>query len=106
MTTHPNRWPEVRPSNPTPAQIRALRMSLGFSVRQAAELVHASLVSWQQWEENPAKGRSRRMHPAFWELAVIKARRILAARMERERREREWDLRLQGPAPEAPADDP
>ena len=52
---------------PTSEAIRAARASAGLSQAKAAELVHAGLRSWQQWEAG-----DRTMHPAFWELFQIK----------------------------------
>lgn len=52
---------------PTPEQIRTARTANRLTQTQAAELVHSSLRSWQQWEAG-----ARRMHPAMWELFTLK----------------------------------
>lgn len=48
-------------STPKPAEIRALRESLGLSQTAAAKIVYSTLRSWQNWEAGDAK-----MHPAIW----------------------------------------
>lgn len=54
-------------TSPTPAMIQAARKAAGITQTQAAELIHCSLRSWQQWEAG-----DRDMHPAMWELFTIK----------------------------------
>jgi len=64
MSNHPNRDRGGGPAaNPAPEAIRAARQAAGLTQTQAAELVHAGLRSWQQWEAG-----DRRMHPAIWDL--------------------------------------
>jgi len=66
-------------SQPTPAQVIALRESiqsregLGITAAQdyCAAMLYTSRRAWQQWERG-----ERKMHPAFWELARIKAGQI------------------------------
>ena len=53
--------------NPTPAQIRAARLSLGLTQTQAGAVVHCEIRTWQQWEAG-----DRKMHPAMWELFTLK----------------------------------
>lgn len=61
---------------PEPEEVKALRErvqareSIGITAAQdwCAEQLHTSRRSWQQWETG-----ARKMHPAFWELARIKA---------------------------------
>lgn len=53
---------------PTPVDIRTARQTAGLTQTEAAALIHCTLRGWQDWE----RGR-RRMHPAFWELFLIKA---------------------------------
>jgi len=67
MVNHPNRNKPAIKGTPTPEQIRCQRDLYGFSQKYAAELIHCSLRSWQQWEKG-----DRKMHPAFWELFKIK----------------------------------
>lgn len=75
MPNHPNRGNKSNSSNPTPEKIRSVRESVDLTQTQAAELVHASLRSWQQWEAEEGAPSHRRMHPAFWELFLIKTKR-------------------------------
>ena len=53
--------------NPSGTEIRAARISAGLTQTQAADLVHTTCRTWQQWE-----AEDRKMHPAFWELFRIK----------------------------------
>lgn len=53
---------------PAPEQIRTARHAAGLTHAAAAALVHANLRSWQKWEAG-----ERAMHPAFWELFLIKS---------------------------------
>ncbi len=53
--------------SPSPEQIKAMRMALGHTQKEAAELVHVSLRAWQLWEAG-----DRKMLPGIWELCVIK----------------------------------
>ena len=55
-------------TSPTPQSIIAARSEIGLSQTKAAELVHAKLRTWQQWEAG-----DRAMHPGFWELFRIKS---------------------------------
>jgi len=48
---------------PTPAQIRAARLSVGLSQTAAAHLIGSKLRTWQDWEAGIAA-----MHPGLWEL--------------------------------------
>lgn len=54
-------------TSPTPDSIRAARDAVALTQSQCAQLVHAGLRTWQQWEAG-----DRKMHPAFWELLKIK----------------------------------
>lgn len=55
-------------TQPAPDEIRAGREAAGLTQSAAAALVHANLRSWQRWEAG-----ERAMHPAFWELFLIKS---------------------------------
>lgn len=69
MTNHPNRGGAKGPSsNPSPAEVRAAREASGLSQSAAAELIHSTLRTWQDWEAGKA-----RMHPGLWELFRIKS---------------------------------
>ena len=59
-------------TNPTPAQIREARESAGLSQTAAAQLIHSSRSSWAQWEAKEGGPTHRAMHPAMWELFLIK----------------------------------
>lgn len=48
-------------------EIKSARLTAGLSQTAAAELVHTTCRVWQQWEAG-----DRRMHPAFWELFLLK----------------------------------
>jgi len=68
MSNHPNRGrTENAARNPNPAEIKAGRETLGLSQTAAAQVVHTTCRTWQQWEAG-----DRRMHPAFWELFARK----------------------------------
>ena len=54
--------------SPTSQKIRALRTTLGWTQKEAADSVHVTLRAWQLWEAD-----KRRMPAAAWELCVIKA---------------------------------
>lgn len=56
--------------SPDPQQIKNARQSSGLSQTAAAELIHSTLRTWQDWEAGKAK-----MHPGLWELFTIKTKR-------------------------------
>lgn len=58
---------KVLPPAPDPQTIRDARIKAGLTQGQAALLVNTKWRVWQQWELG-----LRRMHPAFWELFLIK----------------------------------
>lgn len=51
----------------TPEEIKRVRLAAGLTQTQAAELVHVTLRSWQRYEAG-----EKRIHPAMWELFLIK----------------------------------
>ena len=55
-------------SNPTPEQIIAAREQAGLNMSQAAALIYCSRGTWLRWESG-----ERRMHPAMYELFMIKS---------------------------------
>lgn len=59
--------------NPVKEEIRKVRESAGLSQTSAADMVHTTCRTWQQWEAG-----DRRMHPAFWELFRIKSATLIA----------------------------
>jgi putative transcriptional regulator len=52
---------------PSPADIRAARKKVHLTGAEASALVHCNERSWRKWESG-----DREMHPAFWELFLIK----------------------------------
>jgi len=69
LTNHPNRSRRSNSAaNPTPDQIRKARADAGLTQTEAAELIYCTINGWQRWEAG-----SRRMHPAFWELFLIRS---------------------------------
>jgi DNA-binding XRE family transcriptional regulator len=76
---HPNRSKLHRSpaANPTPAQIREARERAGLTQAEAAKKVYATPRAWQNWEsEDPTE--SRRMHPAIFELFLLKVGQLSA----------------------------
>lgn len=70
MANHPNRRRGGSPSrNPTPEEIKGARKMAELPQTAAGVLLHTTWRVWQQWEAG-----DRRMHPAFWELFLIKIR--------------------------------
>lgn len=69
--THPNRGQRSAKSNPTPAEIRAAREAAGLTQTQAAQVIYSTLRAWQNWENDDATD-GRRMHPAAFELFMLK----------------------------------
>lgn len=56
----------------TPKEIKEARVKAGLTLQEAADLVHVNVRSWQKWEAG-----ERSMHPAFWELFILKNPAIL-----------------------------
>lgn len=69
MTAHPNRSKQTASpaANPAPVDIRLTRDALGLTQTDAAKVIHSTLRGWQSYESG-----ERRMHPAFWELFLLK----------------------------------
>jgi DNA-binding transcriptional regulator YiaG len=57
----------------SPNEIIAARKAAGLTQTAAAKSIYCALVTWQQWEAG-----TRKMHPAFFELFLIKTQRISA----------------------------
>jgi putative transcriptional regulator len=72
MSNHPNRSGKSKSRNPKPAEIRKARIAAGLSQAAAGELLHTTVGTFQQWENDEGETTHRRMHPAFWELFQIK----------------------------------
>jgi DNA (cytosine-5)-methyltransferase 1 len=58
---------EGKLKNPAPAKIRAARLKSGLTQIEAAALINCEQTTWFKWESG-----ERKMHPAFWELFIIK----------------------------------
>lgn len=69
MTNHPNRSKNTPSSarNPKPREILEARLAANLTQTQAAEMIHSTLRTWQDWEAGIA-----RMHPGLWELFLTK----------------------------------
>ena len=67
MTSHPNRSQSGPASTPTPAAIKNIRVALGLTQTDAANLIYTTCRNWQKWEQG-----ENRMHPAFFELFLLK----------------------------------
>lgn len=67
MGNHPNRGSKGPASNPAPEEVKAARAAAGLTQTQAGAVVYSSIKAWQTWEDG-----TRRMHPAIFELFVIK----------------------------------
>lgn len=75
--SHPNRSQSSNraaagPTNPTPADVRRAREQAGLTLEKAGELVHVKWKIWQRWETEEGSEEHRRMHPATWELFLVK----------------------------------
>jgi DNA-binding transcriptional regulator YiaG len=60
----------MTPASQTPEAIKAARAASGLTQTQAAALIYCTLRGWQDWE-----GGQRAMHPAFFELFLLKAKK-------------------------------
>ncbi len=54
--------------SPAPDKLKSTRKALGYTQKEAAQMVHVSLRAWQLWEAG-----DRKMPAAIWELCVVKA---------------------------------
>ena len=70
-TQQPQAWERM---TPTPDAIRAARSAAGLTQTQAAALIYCTLRGWQDWEAG-----KRAMHPAFFELFLLKANVSIAS---------------------------
>lgn len=61
MSNHPNRGPKGPQSNPTPAEIKALRASYDLTQAQMAPIIMYSLPGYIKFENG-----QNRMHPIIW----------------------------------------
>lgn len=57
---------------PAPNEIKEARQAAGLSLADAAELVHASVRAWQNWEVPKTSLQHRKMPLAKWELFQLK----------------------------------
>jgi hypothetical protein len=69
-------------TSPTPAQVRAARLSADLSQAEAARLIWTGPRTWQRYETDGPSGRS--MHPGLFELFLLKSNQPhLIERIER-----------------------
>lgn len=70
--THGNRSKRNRSakSNPTPTEVRAARAAARHDQKQAADLIYSTATTWIDWEDDASD--RRRMHPALFELYLLK----------------------------------
>lgn len=61
-------------SPPSPERVRAARAKAGHTQAQAATVVHSTVRRWREWETG-----DHRMHPALWELYLIRTQAIIMA---------------------------
>lgn len=66
-------------SKPAPNQIKTVREAARLSQSEAAELIHATRRTWQNWEAPEGSANHRAMPAAAWELFEDKARRAAEA---------------------------
>lgn len=57
--------------NPTPSMIAKAREKAGITQKRAGVVLHTTERTFQQWEYG-----ERKMHPAFWELFLIKTNQL------------------------------
>lgn len=67
----------ARTDSPKPEAIRAARAAAGLTQAQAGALIYSTMRTWQDWEAG-----ARRMHPALFELFLLKSRGLTAPRAE------------------------
>lgn len=73
MANHPNRSRAKSPaSNPSSNEILNRRLFAKLTQKEAANLVYASEKTWRNWESFDTSPSHRRMHPAIWELFLLK----------------------------------
>lgn len=56
---------------PTPADVKSARVAAGLTQKQAAAVIHKTLLAWQRYESG-----DRAMDAAYYELFLIKTRQI------------------------------
>lgn len=66
----PKRYTRARVHSPSREAVRQARLDCDMTQTEAAEVVHSTLRTWQQWEAG-----DRRMHAGLWELFEIKTGR-------------------------------
>ena len=55
--------------SPTLEEIKQSRTDAGLTQTEAAETIYCSIGAWKKWESG-----ERKMHPAFWELFLLKTK--------------------------------
>jgi putative transcriptional regulator len=75
--SHRNRSknPHTPGRDPKPDEIRAARDAAGLTQTQAADLIHSTLRTWQDWEGGVAP-----MRPYAWGYFLISVGSVTAAR--------------------------
>jgi len=74
-----------RKARPTAAEVRAARKKAGLTQTQAAQVIYSTLSAWQKWESDEG-AEARRMHPALFELFLLKTTHDMVAFVEAMRR--------------------
>ncbi|SOE92884.1 hypothetical protein SAMN05414139_05645 [Burkholderia sp. D7] len=57
----------MKAESPTIEEVREARKRAALTIADAAVVIHAASGSWVKWERG-----ERPMHPAFWELFLLK----------------------------------
>jgi len=57
----------MKAESPTIEEVREARKRAALTIADAAAVIHAASGSWVKWERG-----ERPMHPAFWELFLLK----------------------------------
>ena len=76
MVNHPNRSKNKNADGvPSVQEIKQARHAAGLTQAESAQLVHTGRRSWEQWETDSSNLKyHRRMHPAFFELYLLKSK--------------------------------
>lgn len=63
---------EQRMILPNPDHVRAARIDVGLTQKQAGRIVHATESTWRSWETHESSDSYRQISGAAWELFVIR----------------------------------
>lgn len=61
-------------NSPTPTEIRALRVSLGLTQKQAGAVIGKSMRTWQNYEAPEGTAAHRSMDAALYRLFLIETK--------------------------------